>query len=39
MPIGLETLKAKQESERRATIVENELAKNEALAEALATLY
>ena len=36
--LGLETLKAKQENERRAALVENELAKNEALTEALAKL-
>ncbi|MCW4054343.1 MAG: hypothetical protein NWE84_05425 [Candidatus Bathyarchaeota archaeon] len=36
--LGLETLKEKQENERRAADVENELAKSEALTEALAKL-
>ena len=36
--LGLDTLKAKQENERRTAIVENELAENEALMEALVKL-
>jgi len=34
--LGLETLKEKQETEKRAVAAENEVAKNEVLAEALA---
>jgi len=33
--LGLETLKEKQETEKRAALVENELAKNEAFMEAI----
>jgi hypothetical protein len=36
--LGLETLKEKQENEKRAVVVENELAKNEVLTEAIAKL-
>jgi hypothetical protein len=36
--LGLETLKEKQEAEKRAATVENELAKNEALMEAITKL-
>ena len=36
--LGLETLKEKQETEKRAAVAENEVAKNEVLAEAIAKL-
>jgi hypothetical protein len=36
--LGLETLREKQEAEKRATSVENELAKNEPLVEAMSLL-
>jgi hypothetical protein len=36
--LGLETLREKQETEKRAAVAENEVAKNEVLAEAIAKL-
>jgi hypothetical protein len=36
--LGLETLREKQEAEKRAATVDNELAKNEALMEAITKL-
>ena len=37
--LGLETLREKQEAEKRAATVDNELAKNEALMEAITKLW